>query len=551
MAMIRGVVILLALLVTACAAPITQRSADVPVTVGILAFNDFHGHLEPGPRGNAGIARLATTLAAARMRFPNNVTISAGDLIGASPLVSSLFLDEPTVTAMNMLGLDFNAVGNHEFDRGRAELLRMQNGGCDRHASRPPCAIEPFAGAKFRFLSASTFTKNGRTLFPAMGIKQFGIGPNRVSVGFIGLTLKETQTLVTPEGVIGLTFGDEIAAINAAVPRLKAQGADAVVVLIHQGGSATEDRDSENCATVTGPIIHILQELDPRVDIVVSGHTHQAYICEFKGNGDRSVLLTSAGKYGELLTEIDLAIDPRTDRVIAKRAVNVMLDRRIAPDTAVATYVARYASAVREIERRPVGRLSGPAIRSAPHGNGLAIGGPLGNLIADAQLAATRKARARIALTNPRGIRSDLQQGDGQLTTFGEIYAAQPFGNSLMTLTLTGAEIRTALEQGLDDEGPRQILAGSAGFRVVVVPAAPAGSRIRSITLDDRPLDDTASYRVTVNSFLVSGGDGFAAFASGRERTVGTGDLDALEAWLSATDVLAVPDEARAIIIDR
>lgn len=557
--MIRRIVVALVLLATACAAPMAQRSGREPVTVGIFAFNDFHGHLEPervfaDPRGGSeaaergGAARLATALAAARLRRPYSVTVSAGDLIGASPLASSLFLDEPTVAAMNRLGLDFNAVGNHEFDRGRAELLRMQNGGCDKHTARQPCAVEPFEGARFRFLSASTVTENGKTLFPATGLKRFGGGQNEVVVGFIGLTLRETPTLVTPEGVTGLTFGDEAAAINATVPGLKAEGADAIVVLIHQGGTAGDGGNPENCAGVGGPIMQILEKLDPRVDVVVSGHTHQAYICEFRGNGDRSVLLTSAGKYGELLTEIALTIDPVLNKVVASQAANTVLGGEIAPDPQIAAYVARYGGKAREVSARPIGRMSGPAERAEPSPDGIAAGGSLGNLVADAQLAATRKAGARIALTNPFGIRSNLRLPKGQTVTFGDIHAVQPFGNTLVTVSLTGTEITAALESGLDDGGPRQLLAVSAGLEIVIDPEAASGSRVRSVMLDGKRLDPAATYRVTVNSFLASGGDGFTAFAAGRDRVIGTGDLEALEAWLSATEVRSVPTESRVIV---
>ena len=302
------------LLTSACAAPMASRpggqSAAQPVTVGIIGINDFHGALEPpnqsvfmpdGKGGFAGIpaggaAWLASAIDGIRAKYANSVTVSAGDMISASQIASSFFLDEPTIGVMNRIKLDFNAVGNHEFDRGREELLRMQSGGCAQHTSRKPCQLEPFAGASFKFLAASTRTENGSTLFPATGLRTFGSGARKVTVGFIGLTLKGTPQLVSPEGIKGLTFGDEADAINAAVPKLKAEGADAVIVLIHQGGRTAEEPDPQTCSHFVGDITAVLDRLDPGVDVVVSGHTHWAYVCDYAEiNPAKPIRLTSAG----------------------------------------------------------------------------------------------------------------------------------------------------------------------------------------------------------------------------------------------------------------
>ena len=284
----------LAVLTAACATPREASTPAAPVTVGILAFNDFHGNLEepvqpvslPDALGGTrqvkagSAARLASAIAGLRGKYAHSATVSAGDLISASPLVSSLFLDEPTIAVMNRVGLNFNAVGNHEFDRGRAELLRMQNGGCEQHTLRRPCTLEPFAGARFGFLAASTFAEDGRTLLPATGMRRFGTGKATVTVGFVGLTLRDTPTLVPPAGVEGLRFGDEAEAINAAALKLRTEGADAVVALIHEGGTPASGSDPNGCEGLAGPILSILEKLDPGVDVVVSGHTHHAYICD-------------------------------------------------------------------------------------------------------------------------------------------------------------------------------------------------------------------------------------------------------------------------------
>ncbi len=544
-------------LLAGCAGPIATREPAGTVTIGIIAINDFHGALEapsaPVETGDGksvragGAARLATAIDTLRGKYPYHAVVSAGDLISASPITSSLFLDEPTIGAMNRIGLEFNAVGNHEFDRGRDELLRMQNGGCDRHTLREPCRIEPdFPGADFRFLSASTFTADGSTLFPATAIKRFGQGDRQVSVGFIGLTLQGTGTLVSADGIEGLRFGDEADAINAAVPKLKAQGADAVVVLIHQGGIPAATGDPDSCDGLSGPILPILARLDRRVDIVVSGHTHQAYVCDRSDLGPQApLLLTSAGYFGRLVTDIALTIDPAADRVVAAKATNVIVERTALAERAdIAAYVQLYAEAVEGQKQRRIGRLSAPA----PHPAG-GIGGPLGNLIADAQLAATRGAGARIAFTNPFGIRNPLEPAADGTVTFGQIYAAQPFSNTLVTKTLTGAELKAVLEQGLADASKRQFLAPSAGFAYSADFSRPVGDQITAMNLDGEAIDAAAEYRVTTNSFLAGDKDGFTIFLKGRDIVTGGSDLDALEDWIGSVDMRVLPDEQRVTVI--
>jgi len=579
--MIRALsVLVLAALLSACAGPMAGGSAG-PVTVGVIAINDFHGALEPPkqsvfvpqPGGDpvgvpaGGAAWLASAIDGLRSRYAHHVTVSAGDLIGASQIASSLYLDEPAVGVMNRIGLDFDAVGNHEFDRGRAELLRMQNGGCAQHTARRPCQVERFPGARFRFLSASTTKADGSTLFPATGIKRFGTGRRRVAVGFVGLTLKATPTLVSPAGVAGLAFGDEADAINAAVPRLKAQGADAVVVLIHQGGKTEAGSDPSGCAGLVGEIQPIIARLDRRVDVVVSGHTHAAYVCDYAAiNPAHPLLLTSAGVYGALVTDIALEIDPLAHRVVGKHARNVVVQSqpyvasrgsvvntgavaRFAPRADVAAYVARYVAAAQAQADRRVGRLAGPAARREL--GDVDYGGPLGMLIADAQLAATAHAGAQIALMNPFGIRAPLDPAADGAVTFGQIYATQPFGNQLATLTLRGADLKAVLEQSFADSGPEQFLTPSASFRYTVDRTAPAGARVIAMMLDSQPIVPTADYRVTVSDFLAQGGDGFSKFGTQRGAVLGGTDIDAFAAWLQADVPRRVPVEPRIAEIRR
>ncbi|MFN3944408.1 MAG: bifunctional metallophosphatase/5'-nucleotidase [Allosphingosinicella sp.] len=564
----------------ACAAPRADRpalaaAAVAPVEVKIIAFNDFHGNL-PVPRQAiparlpdggevrvpaGGAAYFASAVAALKAENPNHVVVSAGDMISASPFVSALFLDEPTIHAMNAIGIDFNALGNHEFDRGRAEILRMQNGGCEVHTSRTPCAVEPYEGARFGFLAANTLTEDGTTLFPAWGMRSFGSGAGEVKVAFVGMTLKETPTVVSPSGVAGLTFADEADTVNALVPRLKAEGADAIVVLIHQGLVTSAPYVDKSCA-VEGDLKPILDRLDPAVDLVVSGHTHNAYVCDYaKVDPARAFLVTSAGQYGTMLTDITLSIDPVAGRVVSRRADNRIVQNdgyptsagevapqpafaRFAADPQVAAIVDRYAEAARESERKVVGRLTAPAPRDRD-ANGEMV---LGMLIADAQLHAARESGAEIAFMNAGGVRAEIAPADGQVT-FGHLFAAQPFGNGLVVKGFTGRQIRAILEQqfasGLNSVEQPNVLLVSEGFSYGYDLSRPEGQRILDPRLGGRPLEDDRVYRVAISSFLASGGDNFTLFREGPEQGTGLQDLEALEAYFRARNPLTPPTPGR------
>ncbi|MFN3425401.1 MAG: bifunctional metallophosphatase/5'-nucleotidase [Novosphingobium meiothermophilum] len=572
-----GPALLVPVLLGACAAPMAGTGPAAPVEVGIIGINDFHGSLEP-PRqsvnvadGKGGVipvpaggaAWLASAIDSVRGKYAHALTVSAGDMISASQLASSLYLDEPTIGVMNRIGVDFNAVGNHEFDRGQQELLRMQNGGCEKFTAKQPCALEPFTGARFRYLAASTRRADGSTLFPATGIRTFGKGRNAVTVGVIGLTLKGTPNLVNPTGIAGLTFEDEAETINAAVPMLKKQGADAIVVLIHEGGRTKGEPDPQGCNDFAGDIRPILDRLDNRVDVVVSGHTHWAYVCDYGAlNPEKPFLLTSAGVYGELVTDITLKIDPVAGRVVSKQARNIIVQSApyvstrgplentplfplFQPRADIAQYVAKYVEASKAYTQRPVGRIDRPA----PKTDGSDGGGALGYLVADAQLAATRAAGAEIAFMNPFGLRAPLVPAADGTLTFGDIYLCQPFGNNVVTQTMTGAEIKAVLEEGLDDTGPKQALAPSTGFAFTYDLARPAGNRVVSIRFNGQPLDMARAYRVTVNGFLGLGGDGFSGFVGKPDGVTGPTDIDALESWLKAAPVQAVPQEVRVVAV--
>ena len=542
----RWVAAVAAVLLTGCAArvPSPVAAPTSVVDVQILALNDFHGNVERPPdpvRFQLGTDQFATAEAGgaaivgqelANLRFGHvyTITVAAGDLIGASPLTSAYFLDEPTIDAMNLMGLSISSVGNHEFDKGSAELLRMQNGGCEKYTTRVPCQLEPFKGARFEYLAANVLKADGTTIFAPTAIRRFG----PIRIGFIGMTLKDTATLVTPAGVAGLRFADEAATANALVPRLRAQGADAIVLLIHQGGKVPNSYHLQDCDGLSGDILPLLDKLDPAVATIISGHTHNAYACELDRGGAKR-LLTSAGKYGYFVSDLRLAFDPGTHRLLAQHARNVPMIRDGVGNPAIAAQIKRYAEAAAPAAARVVGRLSGPAPRAESDAES-----PAANLIADAQLAATRAADrggAQISFINVTGVRAGLTPNARGEVTYGSIFAMQPFGNNLVVKTLTGAQLKALLEQQFKLENGvakvSSLLVPSAGFRFSYDLKQPEGRRITAMELNGKPVDPGGRYRVVVNNFLASGGDGFSVLNDGTDAFDAGLDLDALEAWLA------------------
>ena len=558
-----------------CAAPVAERSASRLVEVKVIAFNDLHGNLEPpkqyvehpAPGEGAtrvpagGAAYLASAINALRARNPNNVVVTAGDLIGASPLTSGLFLDEPTILAMNLIKLDFNAVGNHEFDRGRAELLRMQNGGCEKLTKVEPCRLDKnFPGARFGFLGANVLTENGSTLLPGTGMRSFGSGAARVRVGFIGMTLKNTPALIDQRGIAGITFADEADTANALAARLRSEGADAIVLLIHQGLYTKVGYNDKGCGGVSGDLLPILDRLDPSIDLVVSGHTHKAYVCDYgRINPSRPFLVTSAGLYGTLVTDISLSIDPVSRKVTAKRADNLIVQSeaytgpegevpvssqlpRYEQEPAMAALIARYADAAAPLANRIVGRLTAPATEAkGPSGERV-----LGNLIADAQLAAAKPLGAEFAFMNSTGVRTNLVPAADGSVTFAQLFAVHPFGNRVVVKSFTGRQLKAILEQQFGAEGKApNLLLPSNNFSFAYDQRRPPGQRVLDARLDGAPLRDDRVYRVALNSFLAGGGDNFTLFAEGTNQVDGPQDTEALEAYIAAANPLTPPATGR------
>jgi 5'-nucleotidase len=542
----------LALMLAASPAP-AQTAA--PVDLRILAINDFHGNLRPPPGGilvadpadktrkitvpAGGAEHMATAVRELREGHKNTAFVAAGDLIGASPFLSAMFHDEPTIESLDMMGLDVASVGNHEFDEGKDELLRMQNGGC--HPKDGCQGPHDFKGAKFRYLAASTIEKStGKPLLPAYEIRQF----DGIPVAFIGLTLKGTPLIVAPDGVASLEFRDEAETVNALVPELKARGVEAIVVLIHEGGLPTGDYNE--CPGISGPIVEIVKKFDKAVDVVVSGHTHRAYVCEIDGR-----LVTSADKYSTLVTAIDLKLDPATRDVVSAKADNTIVRIAQYPKDAQQTaLIESYDKLAAPIANRPAGSVT-ETLSRVPNTAGESA---LGDIIADAQLAATASEKsggAVIAFTNPGGIRSDIPRKDDGAVSYGDVFAAQPFRNQLVTMTLTGRQIKDALEQQWTDPKRPRILQVSRGFAYTWDNSKPDGERIvaESMQLNGRQIDLVANYRVTVNNYLAVAGDGFTAL-KGADQLTGIYDVDALYAYFGANSPVAPEPPSRIARID-
>jgi len=527
------------------APPPCSAEDAAPVDLRILAINDFHGYLRP-PSGGirisdpddvtrkiavpaGGAEHMATLVKELRRGRKNTIFVAAGDLIGASPFLSAMFHDEPTVESLSMMGLELASVGNHEFDEGKAELKRMQNGGC--HPVDGCQGPHAFLGAKFHYLAASTIEKDtGKTIFPPYEIRQF----DGIPVGFIGLTLKGTPDIISPTSAAGLEFRDEADTVNASVAELKARGVEAIVVLIHEGGFPTGDYNE--CPGISGAIVEITKKFDSAVDVVVSGHTHQAYVCQIDGR-----LVTSGDKYGTLVTAIDLKLDQKTRDVVSARADNVIVRSNSLPKDARQTaLIEAYDKVSAPIANRRAGSIT-ETLSRVP---GAAGESALGDIIADAQLAATKadgNGGAVIAFTNPGGIRTDIVRKEDGAVTYAELFASQPFRNQLVTLSLTGGQIRNMLEQQwLDPRRPR-ILQVSKGFRYTWDAAKPYGEHViaASISLNGELVDPLRSYRVTVNNYLSVGGDGFTVLKEGTAQRFGVFDADALYTYFQANSPIA------------
>jgi 5'-nucleotidase len=533
-----------------------RTSESGTVSVRLLAFNDFHGNLEPpsGENGEihkaaaGGVEYLATHLKRAAAENPNTLVVAAGDLVGASPLVSAAFHDEPTIESMNALNLAVSSVGNHEFDHGIPELLRLQKGAC--HPREGCGGRTEFRGANFTYLSANVVdSRTGATLLPATTTRTVG----GVKIGFIGETLQGTDRLVAPSGVAGLRFRDEAITANRYAAELKRRGVNAIVLLIHQGGRQKADddiADPNSCADFDGDIVSIASRLSADISVIVSGHSHRFYTCTIAGH-----TVTSASSFGRMFTRIDLAIDRTRDTITSVQARNIVVSRDVEKDATQTQLIAKYSEISKPIAERVVGTTRAVIARAENEAGESA----LGDLVADSQLAAARSASlggADVAFMNPGGIRADVgADWPNQSVTYGDLFTTLPFGNVVTTITMTGTQIAALLEQQFDNprRGRHTMLQVSEGFTYQYSLNAPAGARVLrgSIRLRSRSVAAGDRLRIAASNFLIDGGDGFTAFARGSNRRNTTSiDLDALISYVAAHSPVSPGPRNRIVRVD-
>ncbi len=551
------------------------------VKLDLLALNDFHGNLQPpsGSSGQIGTTRaggaafLASLLKKERKksrdRHATPLTVAAGDLIGGSPLLSAAFHDEPTIKAMNLLNLDVSSVGNHEFDEGVTELLRMQKGGClpdgpngvNGQNSCP--GTQDFKGADFKYLGANVAWKN-----PAGHPRPTPFRPYQIfrvedqKVAFIGMTLEGTPAIVSQAGIADVQFKDEVETANALVPVLRKKGVKSIIVLLHEGGVPTDPTAYNGCVGVSGPGRSIAESLHPQIDAVVSGHTHQPYNCTVTDPRGKPRLFTSASSFGRIVTKLHFKIDPKTHDVVrsaasAKNIINANAGGE-KQSTKVNNLISAFNTLVQPISNAVIGHINGANPTTVPktqEPNG--SDSPLGNLIADAQKAdpsVVQNGQAPvIALMNPGGIRADLVENAAGEVTYGAAFTVQPFNNFVVSMNLTGAQIRALLNEQWNgaNETSRKILEVSGIQYTWDKTIAGPGSNdalVGDVMVDADgneatpmvALADATTYRVVANSFLSDGGDGFSTFKSGTNKLVGGLDIDSLRIYLQAHDPYTV-----------
>ncbi len=533
--------------------------------VQLLGFNDYHGHVKTdavGFRVNEGGGEyLSAKLAELREGKKHSITVAAGDLIGGSPAFSGLFHDEPSVESLNAMGLDVSGVGNHEFDEGVEELLRMQNGGCHPVDG---CYFPdtPYAGADFKWLAANVVSEvDGETTpLPAYWVEKI----KGIKIGFIGMTLEGTDALVAAEGIKGWDFLDEAETANNLVPLLKHKGVEAIVVLLHEGGNQVPSPGDYNaCEDFEGPVAAINAALDPEIDVMITGHTHQPYNCRLPDAAGNDRIVTSAYQYGRVVTEVTLVLDRRTKDVDRERSSafnHAVVRDALTADPAITAVIDKWQPLFDSFANEVVGSVTQDINRgrTADGSEDRGVESAAGNLVADAQRSATRDFGSQVAFMNPGGVRSDLiyqasgSEGDGNVT-FGEAFSFQPFNNGLEVLTMTGNQIVAVLEEQCQPAGssrPFLHLGVSDGFSYDLEKDFSAGDGsctaiISNVLLNGSDLDVNADYRVAVNSFLADGGDNFTSFTEASARVTWGLDLDALTTYLGDNSPVAPPPTNR------
>ena len=520
------------------------------VEVNLVALNDFHGYilpssyrytdlLNPGQslaQDMGGVATLGGMLKELRTEDPELLFVGVGDLVGASPPISNMWADEPSILALNLLGMNLSVVGNHEFDEGKDELLRHMKGGCTSSRPDKACQFEAvFNGAQFPYIAANVVDEvTGKLILSPYVIEEV----KGVKIAFVGAEVEELASLIAPSSMVGISVADEAEAINRYVPELQARGVQAIVAVVHQGGKS--GGTFSGCDNLTGDIVDIAGRLDSAVDVVLSAHTHEAYICQLG-----KLTITQGASYGHMLTHLRLSINPESGNITQVQAENLLADpARYAPDPVLQQFADKLEARGRAVLQQPIARIGA---RSITRERILAGESAMGDLVADAQLAATHQLGAQLALMNSGGIRSDLQAPDsGEPLTFSQVSAVHPFKGTLQLLTLSGAELKALLEQQWRDntgDGFRPLqISSSMSYQWDATRSLGDKVLIDSILVEGKPLKPTADYRIALNAFLADGGDNFSLFKQGRKRQDSeVRDLDALIDYLVAQDKLGKP----------
>ena len=513
--------------------------ADETVRVRLLGFNDFHGQLGPGrevegrPVGSAPVLAAYLRDEIARFDGPSFI-VHGGDFVGGSPYASALLQDEPAIAFLNALGNEhcdsartphprcnvIGTLGNHEFDEGVPELLRLLHG--PTHALGP-FLDDPYRGARVAYVSANVVDARDKPLLPPFVIQQAG----GIRIAFIGAVLTLTAKLVLAEGLQGARFLDEAEAINAAVRQVRARGVQAIVVTIHQGAGMIPYEGPTRRDVALPPesdIAEIVSRLDGEVDVVVTGHAHQFTNAYAKTRGGEA-LVTQAHVAGTAYSIIDLSVDRAGGDVVEKsaRIVYTFADRGpgLTPAKDVAAITARAEEKARALLARVVGVAPAP-ITQVPNAAGESA---LGNLVTDAQRSAVG---AEVAFLNQGGLRGDLDAGP---IRYEELLAILPFGRVIVVRPMTGAQIRRALEEQWEHEPPRILQVSGLTYKWDA--ALPVGKRVLAPRVGSAPLDDARSYRVAVTDYLARGDGGFTQLAQGGARAIGPRDTEALIAFIA------------------
>ncbi len=498
-------------------APVPDAKVHAPkegtVDLRILGVNDLHGNLEPLPgeegRTVGGVASLDAHLDGRERDYPGRtIRVHAGDMVGGSPLVSGYYRDEPTVRAMNEIGFDVGAPGNHEFDEGGEEMLRLLDGGsADGSIEGPP--DERFSGTDFPYVAANVeYAGTGEAVLPSYAV----VEREGVRVGFIGVTTPDTPLGLMPEVAAPFRFSDMSEAVNRQAAALQAKGIEAIVVLAHAGGKAGRGGPE-------GEIFEETAHMSGAVDAVFSGHTHS--ILDERVNGK---VVVQAGEYGKAFSMVDLKIDRRSGDVVrAEGEVLPVTNDTVRPDPSLSALVERYRGDVAPVSDRVVSDARGIVTR-APNADGESA---MGDLIADGQRAF---AGTDLAFVNSPGLRADLASGP---VTYGKLFAVQPFGDDLVRMEMTGDAVLRLLDQ--QHEGGRSRVLQVSGLRYAIDPDRPEGRRVTRAAMEDgRPINRGRTYTVAADAFLAAGGDGFAAFEEGRNRRVAGKVIDALVSHLGS-----------------